>query len=242
MVLAIETSGAVGSVALCEGEVVLGSIRFDARQEAVRRLAPAVAELVEGRGGPEAISGLAVSMKVSSGPGSFNGLRAGVALAKAMAHALGRPVVGVPTPQVWATESLRRFPGRPVAVVQPARRGHVYLALGQSEVNAGDQIASMWGGEEVSVENLRGALAGAAPAGRAELVLTGDWPDLERWAVNQQGFVCDGGRGPSPSAVTVAAVGRSWLEQVGEDSYYNLRPAYGSVSQAERSWGVNLGL
>lgn len=238
MVLAIETSGAVGSVALTEGEVVLGSTSFDTRQEAVRRLAPAVAELLQGRGGTAALSGLAVS----SGPGSFNGLRAGVALAKAMAHALGRPVVGVPTPQVWAAESLARYPGWAVAVVQPARRGYVFLTLCQSEVKAGDQIASVWGAEVVSIAELRGALEEAAPAGMAALALTGDWPDLDSWTADQQGLVCDRGRGLSPSAATVAALGRSRLWQVEDDSYYSLRPAYGSVSQAERNWGVNLGL
>lgn len=238
MVLAIETSGGVGSVALCEGEEVLGRTSFDTRQEAVRRLAPAVAELLEGQGGPQRISGLAVS----SGPGSFNGLRVGVALAKAMAHALGRPVVGVPTPQVWAAESWARFPGQPVAVLQPARRGYVYLSIYRSEVKDENQLGAWGVAEVVAIEHLRGALEEATPAERGTVVLTGDWSDLESWAAGRQGLLCDGERGPSPSAVTVAALGRLQLGQVGEDSYYNLRPTYGSVSQAERNWGVNLGL
>jgi tRNA threonylcarbamoyladenosine biosynthesis protein TsaB len=239
MVLAIETSGTVGSVALGRGETILGSACFDTRQEAVRRLPPAVEELLEKNGGADALTGLAVS----NGPGSFNGLRVGVALAKAMAHALRRPVVGIPTPQVWATETMARFPRRPVAVLQPSRRGHVYLTLCGPDSGQRDRAAILGGPEVVEIDNLTEALAPVVPGKQtAPLVLTGDWLDLEAWAADRQGLICDTGRGLSPAAVTVAHLARWLLDRDVKDSYYILRPAYVSVSQAERNWGVNLGL
>jgi tRNA threonylcarbamoyladenosine biosynthesis protein TsaB len=43
----------------------------------------------------------ATSFAVGTGPGSFTGLRVGMSLAKGMALALGRPIVGVPSLEAW---------------------------------------------------------------------------------------------------------------------------------------------
>ena len=239
MILAFETSGTIGSVALCEGETVRGSRSFDTQQEAVRRLPLAVQELRRAAQGP--VQGLAVSR----GPGSFNGLRVGIALAKAMAHAWRTPVAGIPTPVVWAAESAARFPGHAVAVLQPSRREHVYLTIvagGKWRVAKEEERPEMLRGPEVvEIADLGSALAEAA-AGSGPLVLTGDWAELEGWAEGRMGILVDVERAVSPSAVTVARLAGSRLARCAEDSYYTLRPEYVSPSQAERNWGVNLGL
>ena len=235
MILALETSGAVGSVALLDGDAVLGERTFDTRQEAVCRLPGAVAELLAPHGGRPALSGLAVSR----GPGSFNGLRVGVAMAKAMAHAWERPVVGLPTPEVWAAESAARFPGWAVAVLQPCRRDHVYLTMVvPAEGDEGGEARR--GSEIVAVDELQGALSASDTSG--PLVLTGDWPELAAWAATREGLALDAERSASPSAVTVARLARWQLGKAARDSYYTLRPDYVSPSQAERNRGVNLGL
>jgi tRNA threonylcarbamoyladenosine biosynthesis protein TsaB len=234
MILALETSGTVGSVALCDGDTVLGVRSFDTRQEAVRRLPPAIRELLEthDQAALEAIA-------VSRGPGSFNGLRVAIALAKAMAHALRRPVLGVPTPEAWAAESAARFPAQSVAVLQPSRREYVYLTV----FPAGGGGAVALEPVVTEVARLEEALLvpGTTPAAGVT-VLTGDWPDLSAWAATRPGVVADGQRAVSPSAVTVARLARERWGEVAEDSYYSLRPEYVSPSQAERNWGVNLGL
>ena len=244
MILAIETSGAVGSVALCQGEVVLGLRCFDTRQEAVRRLPPAIRELLEAAGDP-----VPEGLAVSSGPGSFNGLRVGLALAKAMAHAWQRPVVGVSTPQVWAAETAGRFPELPVAVLQPSRRGYVYLTVfgpGAVETRRSPEV--------VEVDQLAEVLTspGAGRGSRATEdsstrcgpvpVVTGDWQELAEWAAERAGVVVDPGRAESPSAVTLARLAGWRLGQTAVESYFILRPEYVSPSQAERNRGVNLGL
>ena len=280
MIIALETSGAVGSVALWSGEAVLGSRSFDTQQEAVRRLPPAVRELLAvageaatahrrdaGATGSAGATGTAVrGLAVSRGPGSFNGLRVGVALAKALAHAWRVPVAGIATPLVWAAETAARFPGRPVAVLQPSRREYVYLTIvesgkwnvergeGEGEVECGTwnvergegMVVSgtkgppgvLRGPEIVAVESLGEVLAEAPDAP----VLTGDWADLEEWSAQQGGFLLDTAKGASPSAETVARLAGWALGQAAADSYYILRPEYVSPSQAERNWGVNLGL
>jgi tRNA threonylcarbamoyladenosine biosynthesis protein TsaB len=234
MILALETSGTVGSVALCDGDAVLGSACFDTRQEAVRRLPQAIYELLAtyDRAALEALA-------VSRGPGSFNGLRVGIALAKALAHALRLPVIGVPTPAAWAAESAARCPGQPVAVLQPSRRDYVYLTVFAPEID----LLAPCGPSVVEIECLAEILAVTCAGVEAgATVVTGDWPDLSTWAAAHPGVTIDAQRAPSPSAVTVARLAAGSRGQRAEDSYYTLRPEYVSPSQAERNWGVSLGL
>lgn len=64
---------------------------------------------------------------VSAGPGSFTGLRIGVATAKALAHALGRPVVGVSTLKSIAYNL--PFCAYPIAALLDARRNQAYAGV-----------------------------------------------------------------------------------------------------------------
>jgi tRNA threonylcarbamoyladenosine biosynthesis protein TsaB len=63
---------------------------------------------------------------VTVGPGSFTGLRVGLAFALGLGQAMGRPVVGLPVLQALAW-SLEGGPAGPIASVIDARRGEVYL-------------------------------------------------------------------------------------------------------------------
>jgi tRNA threonylcarbamoyladenosine biosynthesis protein TsaB len=69
---------------------------------------------------------------VGVGPGTFTGLRIGVATARGLAQSLGIDVVGVGTPQVLAEAALAdrdvQRTGRNVLAVIDARRGEVFLA------------------------------------------------------------------------------------------------------------------
>src|ERR1051325_8622387 len=57
------------------------------------------------------------------GPGSFTGLRAGLATVKALAATLGRPVIGVPTLHALARAAR---PSQSLCVLLPAGRGEVF--------------------------------------------------------------------------------------------------------------------
>lgn len=59
---------------------------------------------------------------VTAGPGSFTGLRIGMALAKGLASAYGRPIVAVPTAWVLSAGS-----PEPVLTVLDARKGRYYV-------------------------------------------------------------------------------------------------------------------
>jgi tRNA threonylcarbamoyladenosine biosynthesis protein TsaB len=62
----------------------------------------------------------------ASGPGSFTGLRAGLATVKALAATLGKPVVGVPTLHALAHAAR---PARKLCALLPAGRGEVFAQM-----------------------------------------------------------------------------------------------------------------
>lgn len=66
---------------------------------------------------------------VSTGPGSFTGVRVGVATARGLALALRIPATGITTLEAIAAETRRQFPARPVMVAIDARRGELYAAV-----------------------------------------------------------------------------------------------------------------
>lgn len=93
--LALETSGPVGSVVLAVGDEVVARRFLPETRAHASRLVPAVAEVLEEAGlRPAGVSGVAVG----AGPGSFTGVRVAAAAGKGMAHALGVPL--------WAISSL----------------------------------------------------------------------------------------------------------------------------------------
>lgn len=93
-ILAIETSGELCSVA-----VTLGSDTFDERSVCIKhvhseRLVPMIDEILSAN---ELTVGDLDCVAVSSGPGSFTGLRIGMTAAKAIAFSEGIPIATIPT-------------------------------------------------------------------------------------------------------------------------------------------------
>ena len=85
-------------------------------------LGVADATLADARVTPAAVELVAVA----TGPGSFNGIRAGIAVAEGLALALGVPAVGVPTLDALAYQHVGR--AGVVCAVLPAGRGEYYGA------------------------------------------------------------------------------------------------------------------
>ena len=65
---------------------------------------------------------------VAVGPGSFTGVRVGVAAARGLALALGVPAVGVTTLEALARQAREERPGHPVVARIEAGRGQAYVA------------------------------------------------------------------------------------------------------------------
>ncbi|TAE60526.1 MAG: tRNA (adenosine(37)-N6)-threonylcarbamoyltransferase complex dimerization subunit type 1 TsaB, partial [Bacteroidetes bacterium] len=94
LLLAIETATEVASVAVFSGEKLLGEIRIHQEKVHARLLLPMIQSLLRDL----TIDRHALSaIGISSGPGSYTGLRVGVSAAKGLCLALGKPLIAVPT-------------------------------------------------------------------------------------------------------------------------------------------------
>ena len=121
--LAIDTCLDACSAALWADGQAVATLSEPMSRGHQERLAPQVAELMAGAGwGFPELDRIAVTI----GPGSFTGLRVGLAFAKGLALALDRPCIGV-----GVLEALAGGAGRTgfVAACLDARRGQAYLQV-----------------------------------------------------------------------------------------------------------------
>jgi tRNA threonylcarbamoyladenosine biosynthesis protein TsaB len=123
-ILALETATLAGGAALLDGGRVVGQSVLNIAITHSERVMAVVDRLLQDCGWDiKDLQGLAVSI----GPGSFTGLRVGVATAQGLALALDVPVAPVPT--LDALAATLPFAEWPVCPVVDARKGEVYLSL-----------------------------------------------------------------------------------------------------------------
>jgi tRNA threonylcarbamoyladenosine biosynthesis protein TsaB len=163
IVLALDTCLAACSVALLRDGETLGWLSEPTARGHQERLAPMTRDLMARTG--VQFAGLD-RIGVTVGPGSFTGLRVGLAFAKGLAFALGRPCVGVGTLEALAA-GLEG--GGPCAAVIDAGRGRVYVQLFDGE-------ASLSGPDILPLETAAARLVEVFAA--SEVTLTGPGADL----------------------------------------------------------------
>ena len=139
--LAIDTATSHVVVALADRDgSLVAETSWPAGHRHGERLLPSIEELLRDQGAErEAIDGVAVG----TGPGAFTGLRVGLATAKALAHGLGCPIVGVAT-----SEALIAATGTTVPVV-------LLLPAGPSDrvvARAGQPAVLLPGGTEPDLD------------------------------------------------------------------------------------------
>lgn len=124
-ILGLETATRGVSLAIIEEEEVKGEVWGELSRPQGERLLPLLEMLLaEINFDFSSLEGFAVS----SGPGSFTGLRIGLATAKGFALATGKPLVGIPTLDALAT-GVWEGEGKIICPLLPARREEVYTAL-----------------------------------------------------------------------------------------------------------------
>ena len=169
IVLGLDTANGACSAAVVRDSVALATLSEPMTRGHQERLAPLVREVM-------ALAGVAFAdldrIGATVGPGSFTGLRVGLAFAKGLALALDKPCIGVGSLEALAAS--QPGPGLTAAVID-AKRGQVYLQLfdGGAALMAPDalpveiaaaRIAELWRGGPVRLVGPAATLlAGVAP-------------------------------------------------------------------------------
>lgn len=123
-VLALDTSTSMASVAILSAETVLSESAFTCNRSLSARLVPEIDHLLE-------LAGLGIGdidlFAASTGPGSFTGVRCGVATIQGLALATGKPCLGFSSLAVLSMNFMRA--AYPVCALLDARKSEVYAGL-----------------------------------------------------------------------------------------------------------------
>lgn len=156
-VLAIETAGRAGSVAVADESGVLAARAGDAGRPHGTRLPGDALDVLAASGrGLDDVDLIAVCL----GPGAFTGLRVGIAAAQGLAFACRRPIIGIPAFDALALAAFEQCADATVAGVwMDAARGEVFAArfrrhpsarapLGEPVSAPPDVVGAAWARED----------------------------------------------------------------------------------------------
>lgn len=229
LTLAIETATGCGSVALTRGGLTDGRVlaEYTLQPEVVhtRRLLGLIEHLMAATTTTWAELD---AVAVSQGPGSFTGLRIGMAAAQGIAMAADRPLVGVPTldalaMQAWGADGQ-------LCCVLDARKQQVYAAFYRRDVNGsrrrlGDSVV-------LSTEAL------AARITEPTLVFGPGAAVCASWLADCAFARVAAGPALHPRAALVGFCGTEALAAGDTDGTAALAPLYVRASEAELSLGL----
>lgn len=234
-ILALETATSACTVAVTDGESLLAELTLQVPRAHSTRLMPLVAQALEESGTARTVLD---AIAVGVGPGSFTGLRIGLATAKGLAFALDKPCVGVSTLRALAygTGACTGL----VAGMLDAKRGEVFAAVYAAGGPDPDTWTELLGPSHLHVEKLAEVIC-RLRAERGEtwqpVTLCGDAalryaPDL-----NLGDIVRVAAPGAlMPRGWAVAAVGAAQLARGEGLEPEALVPVYLRKSEAETLW------
>jgi len=130
IILAVETSGRCGSVALVTANKCLAEYSLNTKLTHSRRLLLVIDELL--KKAELKLTDL-TTLAVSIGPGSFTGLRIGLSTLKGLALATELPMIGIPTLEALAFQL--PFADKPICPIIDARKKEVFAAMYQWQDN-----------------------------------------------------------------------------------------------------------
>ena len=222
-VLALETTQRQGSVAALHSGELLVEHQLPPDRRSAQTLAPAIAELLaEVHWQPSDVQLIATP----SGPGSFTGLRVGVATAKTLAYALGCELLGVNTLEVIAAAA-GDFTGR-LRVISNAERNQLFAADGPGASDSQDWNAAT---RIVDIEDwLTSLRSGDTVTGPALEKLADRLPPGVKVVAHQQW---------APRASSVGSVAWQHYETGRRDDVLQMVPQYFRQSAAEEKLDPN---
>lgn len=223
-ILGIETSTRTGSVAVVSEDSVIAQYSLNIEVTHSERLMSTVDRVLKDTGLVIAdIDGYAVAI----GPGSFTGLRIGLAAVKGLALVTGRPVAAVPTLKALAGNL--PYSAYPVCPMLDARKKEVYAATYRFE---GADMAQIMAEAVLSLSLLSERIS-------EKTLFTGEASHLFREDIEK----IFGDRALFapvssilPSAATVAGIGLNMIKSGKKTAPDSLTPMYIRRPEAEVAW------
>jgi len=140
VILSLETSTEVCSVALQEGKTLLAQAEVHEPQSHAARLAPLIEEVKRVAG---VTSKDIHAVAVSQGPGSYTGLRIGTSTAKGLCYALDIPLIAVGTLELLAFQgSAYNSSGALLCPMIDARRMEVYCLVAGHDLQVIEPVSA----------------------------------------------------------------------------------------------------
>ncbi len=223
-VLGIETSTKTGSVAVVSEQSVVAQYSLNIEVTHSERLMSTVDRVLRDTGLTIADMG---GFAVAVGPGSFTGLRIGLATVKGLVLATGKPVAAVPTLRALAANV--PFGSHPVCPLLDARKNEVYAALYQCGSKGPEQLMPE---TAAPISELASRIPGTT-------VFIGEASFLYHDEIEARfgGRALFGPRSASlPSAGTVAELGFSMIKSGKQADADALTPLYIRRPEAEVAW------
>lgn len=220
-ILVVDTSGPVCGVAVMDGEQVLCEFVSRNKNTHSANLMPMVDEAFRMAG--QELQDMDALVAVT-GPGSFTGVRIGVATVKGLAHGAGKPCIAVD-----ALEALSRCVREPegtVCPIQDARAGQVYGAAFRNGERLTEDAA-------LKLEEYVNRILGITPTG--PLIFIGDGAPVHREKLT----ALLGDRAVFPPAylsyLRPSAAGQIALEKGNEIAFWDLKETYLRAPNAEKN-------
>jgi tRNA threonylcarbamoyladenosine biosynthesis protein TsaB len=225
-ILALDTSTLVSSVAIASPEKLIAELILQTKLTHSEVLMPHIEQILAMTKIKQVdLTGIAVSI----GPGSFTGLRIGLATAKSMAYALNLPIVGVSTLAALAYHY--PIPNIYIAPMLDAQKGNVYTALYRWENGILQEVQAP---EVKTFESVlqEGQLLDLP------VVFVGDTAQKQALAIAEAGgnVMLAMSHLVMPRAANVAMLGLSEFAKGNTDHVMQLEPVYIRRSEAEVLW------
>lgn len=202
-ILGIESSSRRGSVALLEDGRLIASLAHEEPNAHAERLLPLLERLLVDAGWPKSSLD---RLGVGVGPGSFTGLRAGIALVEGLSVGLDRPLWGVGSLLAMARGALEEHPG-PCCALLDARRSELFAAVYDRELRTHRAPCALPTQDlpvflaDAAVTTVVGEVAATLDHGR--VLATGPLLDLPhaRWVATLTGELDEASSPPEPQYV-----------------------------------------
>ena len=227
IILSIDSSTPVAGIAVSDGKKLLGEVMINTQNTHSEKLMPMVAQLLHDlQMSIQQIDAVAITC----GPGSFTGLRIGMATAKGIVQGGNKKLIAIPTLDTLA-QNLNHYPGI-ICPIMNAQKKQVYTAIYKSTETGMERLSDY---QAIEAETLAEQLLALGET----VWFTGDgvdaFADVFSAKLGEQCRLADGNTVlPRAGALAMLAAERAEQEQF--DDLYQAELIYIRKSEAEVQW------